>query len=44
MLATLALHENKKEEARGHLVRALELDRNDKTATRLLNSIDGKKE
>jgi hypothetical protein len=44
MLATLALHENKKEEARGHLLRALELDRNDKTAIRLLNSIDGKKE
>jgi hypothetical protein len=44
MLATLALHENKREEARGHLIRALEIDKNDSTATRLLNSIDGKKE
>jgi tetratricopeptide (TPR) repeat protein len=44
MLATLALHQDKKEEARGHLIRALELDRNDTTAARLLNSIDGKKD
>jgi hypothetical protein len=44
MLATLAMQENKREEAKGHLMRALELDKEDKTALRLLNLIEGKKE
>jgi hypothetical protein len=44
MLATLAIQENKRDEAKGHLMRALELDKDDKTALRLLNLIEGKKE